>query len=231
MPRYFSFTKVLFTLITLFCFVLRISVEQVRRAWVASRKRLNTGIVNTSSAIKAVWSRHVRRLRPKNSKDSLAESPVFRFGHESDSKFDGITGQSDKVLSQEGSFLSEVKRSSLASYQPEQIREMQRDDPDVGKVVAWTLHSEEKPSRDIVAGESPYVRHLWLLWDQLCFKDGVLFKQRVAHKGTESYLQLVLPTVLKKQVLESTHSAICSGHLGVQKTASKIQRMFYWYQW
>ena len=85
----------LFTLITLFSFVLRTSVEQVRRAWVASEKRLNIGIVNTSSAIKAVWSRHLRRLRPKISKDSLA---VFECSHESDSKLDGITGQSDKVL-------------------------------------------------------------------------------------------------------------------------------------
>lgn len=156
---------------------------------------------------------------------------MFRFSHESDSKLDGITGQSDKVLSQGGSVLSELKRSSLASYQPEHILKMQRDDPDIGKVIEWKLHSEVKPSREIVAGESPYVRHLWLLWDQLCFKDGVLFKQWIAHKGTQSYLQLVLPTMLRKQELESTHPAICSGHLGVQKTASKIQRMFYWYQW
>ena len=108
---------------------------------------------------------------------------------------------------------------------------MQRDDPDIGKLIQWKLHSEVRPGRDWAVGESPYVRHLWLLWDQLCFKDGVLFKQWVAHKGTESYLQLVLPSILEKQVLESAHSAISSGHVGVQKTASKIQRMFYWYQW
>ena len=45
---------------------------------------------------------------------------------------------------------------------------------------------------------------------------------RIAHKGTQSYLQLVLPSVLKKQVLESVHSAIPSGHLGVNKTAAKV---------
>ena len=123
------------------------------------------------------------------------------------------------MLSQCGSVLSELKRSSLASYQPKQIRKMQRDDPDIGKVIEWKLHSAVKPSRDIVAGESAYVRHLWLLWNQLCFKDSVLFKQWIAHKGTQSYLLLVLPTMLKKQVLELMHSAICSGLLGVQKTA------------
>lgn len=59
------------------------------------------------------------------------------------------------------------------------------------------------------------------------FKDGVLFQQWLALKGRQSYLQLVIPSVLKRQVLDSAHLVVPSGHLGVNKIASKIQRMFY----
>ena len=108
---------------------------------------------------------------------------------------------------------------------------MQKNNPEIGRLIEWKILSAERPNRDLVAGESPYVRHLWLLWDQLCLKDGVLFKQWIAHSGTQVYLQLVLPLVLKKQVLASSHSTLSSAHLGVNKTVKeKIKQNFYWYR-
>ena len=81
----------------------------------------------------------------------------------------------DDDLLRNGSSLNELKTSPLACYNPEQIREMQKSDPDIGILIKWKLNLSERPCRDIVAGESPYVRHFWLLWDQLCLKDGILF--------------------------------------------------------
>ena len=104
------------------------------------------------------------------------------------------------------------RRSSLAAHaktftfsEPEQICIMQKNDPEIGRLIEWKLLSAVRPNRDLFAGESPYAIQLWLLWDQLCLKDGVLFKQWIAHSGTHVYLQLVLPCVLKKQVLEPSH--------------------------
>ena len=176
----------------------------------------------------------MRRLRLRTEDDSLGEAPLLSGANVEDISRENMTsGKSplDDDLLRNGSSLNELKTSPLASYNPEQIREMQKSDPDIGILINWKLNSSERPCRDIVAGESPYVRHLWLLWDQLCLKDGILFKTWIAHKGTQSYLQLVSPSVLKKQVLESVHSAIPSGHLGVNKRAAKVQRTFYWYKW
>ena len=65
----------------------------------------------------------------------------------------------DDDLLRNGSSLNELKTSPLASYNPEQIREMQNSDPDIGILIKWRLNSSERPCRDFVAGESPYVRH------------------------------------------------------------------------
>ena len=87
---------------------------------------------------------------------------------------------------------AELKRSSLACYQPEQVRVLQMNDPEIGKVNSWKIRSSIRPERDLIAGESPFVRHLWLIRDQLTVLDGVLFKQWLSCKCTQSYLQLVL---------------------------------------
>ena len=221
--------RVALAIYTLFCVVFG-AVPQL--AW----KALARFKQDTCFSLMSIWPGSINRLRPRRNKKDLVEQSVFRLDDESDQFREKGSLNSDRSPLDDDSLrndglLKELKRSSLASYQPEQIRVMQRDDPEIGKVVGWKLHSDTRPSRDIVAGESPFVRNLWLLWDQLCFKDGVLFKRWIAHKGAQSYLQLILPSILRKQVLESAHSAISSGHLGVNKTASKIQRMFYWHMW
>ena len=185
--------------------------------------------------------RPVRRLRPR--KDVLTDRTIVeeivsgeQTGLNKDSSLSSVAGPdlSDKLPSDDNMLQydqarAELKRSSLACYQPEQVRVLQMNDPEIGKVISWKTKSSIRPERDLVAGESPFVRHLWLIWDQLTVLDGVLFKQWISCKGTQSYLQLVLPSILKRQVLESAHSAVSSGHLGVNKTTSKLQQSFYWH--
>ena len=182
------------------------------------------------------WS--LRRLRPAlEDSFNLQDSPVEQLNTDKELLHSSVevVSQGDKplvedTLSQSAGLCKDLKRSPLASYQPEQICIMQKNDPEIGRLIEWKSVSTVRPNRDLVAGESPYVRHLWLLWDQLCLKDGVLFKQWIAHSGTQVYLQLVLPSILKKQVLESSHSALSSAHLGVNKTVNKIKQNFYWYR-
>lgn len=195
-----------------------------------------------AGVMKTLVPRPVRRLRPRE--DILSEKTAVGatvsgeqagLNEDLSSSSVGFNGHSDKLpsddnLLQRDQAHTELKRSSLASYQPEQIRALQMNDLETGKVIDWKLKSSVRPEREVVAGESPFVRHLWLIWDQLSLLDGVLFKRWISCKGTQSYLQLVLPSVLKKHVLESAHSAISSGHLGVNKTTSKLQQTFYWYR-
>ena len=81
-----------------------------------------------------------------------------------------------------------------------------------------------------MTAESPASRHLWLLWDQLQLIDGVLYKRQVSTARTSEVLQLIVPRCLQNEVLGHMHDSTISGHLGVKKTVSRLQRHYYWYR-
>ena len=106
---------------------------------------------------------------------------------------------------------------------------IQRQDKDVGTILAWLSESNTRPGREKVQDKSPVVRHLWLLWEQLVLIDGVLYK-KWADDPTHSHLTLVVPKALFKTILEANHDAVLSGHLGLKKSFSRIRQNYYWYK-
>ena len=58
----------------------------------------------------------------------------------------------------------------------------------------------------------------------------MLFRKWISVDSTLSYDQLVLPSVLRKEVLQSMNNSITSAHLGVHKTVTKIKQNFCWYK-
>jgi len=64
-------------------------------------------------------------------------------------------------------------------------------------------------------------------WDALVLKDGVLYR-RFAPDLKSSFLQLIVPRKLVKEVLEEAHDSSSGGHFGVNKTLERIQKRFYW---
>jgi len=122
-----------------------------------------------------------------------------------------------------------LKNFCAVNKTPQNMATLQANDPDVGTVLKWFCSSDGRPNRDIVAGYSPAVRNLWLHWDLLNVIDGVLFKRHVASDGSES-MQLVLPRTLQSEVLHSAHDSNTGGHLGIDKTYSKLRGKFHWYK-
>ena len=120
--------------------------------------------------------------------------------------------------------------SWVGGYTSEEMSKLQRADPDLRIILELLTESSQRPSRDRIARESPATRNLWLLWQQLVLKDGVLFKRWETPDGTRSHLQLVVPQELQSAVLQATHDAVTSAHLGVKKTTEKTKRQFYWYR-
>lgn len=114
------------------------------------------------------------------------------------------------------------------NFDRETLSTMQRDDPDVGIIYKWISESPERPNRALVHDKSPIVRNLWLLWTQLELIDGVLYKRHVTNHKLTTTRQLVVPFILRDQILESNHKSVLSGHLGVKKTFSKMQQRLYW---
>ena len=61
-------------------------------------------------------------------------------------------------------------------------------------------------------------------------KDGVLYRSyKHPHvNGGKPIRQVMVPTPLRRQLIEIAHESIMGGHMGVKKTADKIQKAFYW---
>ena len=81
-----------------------------------------------------------------------------------------------------------------------------------------------KPTTDQLKQYSSYMSRLFALWDQLVLKDDVLYRHFVSADGTQDHLQLV-PKLLQEKLLKQIHD---DGHLGQEKTLSRVKQRFYW---
>lgn len=59
-------------------------------------------------------------------------------------------------------------------------------------------------------------------------KDGVLWRQFEDPEGVSRFLQLVVPQVLREEVLKELHAGIVGGHLAEDKTMTRLKERFYW---
>ena len=72
------------------------------------------------------------------------------------------------------------------------------------------------------------VKRLCQLWDQLRCEEGLLWRMYEDNPGKQSWLQLVVPLSLRKEILKEIHQGVISGHLGEQKMLSQLKERFYW---
>ncbi|VDI29924.1 Hypothetical predicted protein [Mytilus galloprovincialis] len=115
----------------------------------------------------------------------------------------------------------------LSGYTTKELENFQKEDSDLGPVHKW-LDNNCKPNRDEIASYSPSTRKYWLNYDLLITKNNVLYQKRLQPTG-ESY-QLLVPKVLRKEVMTSCHNTMYSAHFGVNKTKDKIKNCFHWYK-
>ncbi|CAG2216203.1 unnamed protein product [Mytilus edulis] len=115
----------------------------------------------------------------------------------------------------------------LSGYTTKELENFQKEDSDLGPVHKW-LDNNCKPNRDEIASYSPSTRKYWLNYDLLITKNNVLYQKRLQPTG-ESY-QLLVPKVLRKEVMTSCHNTMYSAHFGVNKTKEKIKNCFHWYK-
>jgi len=108
------------------------------------------------------------------------------------------------------------------------LQKVQREDPNIGQVLAW-LGVGSRPTPKLMCSANPELRHYWNLWGSLEIHNGLLFKRSQKKDGTHSHLQLLVPKVLRKEVLEASHSRAWSGHLGCKRTSARLCRRYYWF--
>uniref|UniRef100_A0A3B1IT31 Gypsy retrotransposon integrase-like protein 1 n=1 Tax=Astyanax mexicanus TaxID=7994 RepID=A0A3B1IT31_ASTMX len=63
-------------------------------------------------------------------------------------------------------------------------------------------------------------------WDRLVEKEGVLYRRMFRSDGGEENLQLILPAVLKPEILRNLHQE--HGHQGIERTMELVRQRCYW---
>ena len=107
------------------------------------------------------------------------------------------------------------------------LSQLQRDYPVIGPVIR-ALARERKPDQNELKQFSLHTNRIFALWDQLTLQDLVLYRRFVSAEGLQYHLQFVAPRQLHPEILEELHSGAIAGHLGEEKTLSRLKQRFYW---
>lgn len=122
------------------------------------------------------------------------------------------------------------EKTYLPCYTNANIESMQREDEDLIHLHTW-VDNRELPSREEVASCSPTVRKYWLEAENLIRQNGVLYRKLWLTANKKSYrLQMLVPRILRQEIIRNNHDNITAGHFGRNKTALKIREKFYWYK-
>ena len=109
-----------------------------------------------------------------------------------------------------------------------EIRGVQLSDPCLSAVIKCKELSVERPPWEAISMESKQFKSYWAQWSMLAVRDGVLFRKWKSERGDEIIWKLVLPGLLRTEVLRQLHDSPVTGHLGYKETIERVKARFYW---
>uniref|UniRef100_A0A8C5HQZ8 Gypsy retrotransposon integrase-like protein 1 n=1 Tax=Gouania willdenowi TaxID=441366 RepID=A0A8C5HQZ8_GOUWI len=112
------------------------------------------------------------------------------------------------------------------SHDGSSLRELQRQDADVGQVLAW-LEEDLRPPRWRLRGASRGLKKLWHEFPRLKLVDGLLYRTvYLSEAGLAT--QVVVPSTLVPEVLQLLHGAPLTAHLAHERVLARARAVCYW---
>ena len=123
--------------------------------------------------------------------------------------------------------ISSVESYMLIKRTPEELRKLQQTDDEIGPILQ-ALEDNKQLSTVNLQEKSRSYRLLLQQWNQLYVQNGSLFRRYEDISGHKKWAQLVVPQMVRKEVLNALHSGFAGGHLGEDKTLDKLKERFHW---
>jgi len=105
--------------------------------------------------------------------------------------------------------------------------EIQRQDATLSRVISW-VETQQRPAWEEVSGASAEVKALWGAYKLLELSDRILVRVWLDRSGKPVKSFIVVPYSWRSEVLKQCHDGAAGGHLGVDKTLSKVRQRYYW---
>jgi transposase InsO family protein/ribosomal protein L21E len=129
----------------------------------------------------------------------------------------------------ENSYRPPLRPNWVETWTKEEIRDFQIADETIGKVVKFKMKRNDPPDKNALAGESTEVKYLCAQWNKLEMHNDILYRKCEGDKLAETdFIQIVVPSKLRMEILHLLHSHKSASHLGITKTLGKLRQRFYW---
>ena len=135
----------------------------------------------------------------------------------------------DRIERHEGNIL--VRRTILSEdpdWTTARLRKDQEEDTDISPFLLLKQAGRCRPNWEEVSPNSPHFKAMWVHWDSLCLRNGLLKRVWESPNGKEKVEQLVVPRCKVEKILEEMHNGPSGTHFGVNKTLAKVRERFYW---
>ena len=107
------------------------------------------------------------------------------------------------------------------------LKLIQEEDEELCLVRSWVMKNE-RPEYKSITSEGYTLKSLWSQFPVLELKDGVLVRRIEGQKDVTETFQTIVPRKMRRTILNFCHDLKTSGHLGVNKTISRVKQKFYW---
>jgi len=118
-------------------------------------------------------------------------------------------------------------RKHMLHFDGEQMREMQRQDSEIGPVISLMLASSERPTLEQICTLSADSKEMIGRWSKLTLVEGTLYFVAPLLNDPE-HKRLVAPATLRIEILDGLHGLRIAGHLGIARTIERVKFRFYW---
>jgi ribosomal protein L21E len=117
----------------------------------------------------------------------------------------------------------------VETWSSEEVHNLQQTDKTISYIIQLKAERNEPPDKEVSIKADGELKALLNQWEKLEVHGNLLYRSFVSSDpNMDDFMQLVVPSTLRKEILFMLHSHKSAGHLGITKTLGKLRQRFYW---
>ena len=127
--------------------------------------------------------------------------------------------------------INEEEFNPVEYFCPERLSQDYINDSKLSTFYSLFEQDKERPEWNEVIGMDRITKSLWHQWYRFAKVEGVLYRQWVTEDQLQERWQLVPPSSIRQQMMNTAHTGMTGGHLGTRRTMGQLQLRAFWPGW